>query len=132
MFKLAEGIAPYCTIWGNKSISMHPMRTYMRWDLWNSIPLNVQKSIDEIGPSGGDCWFATHSGTDGDKTLKASLDYANEYGEIIDIPEEELSDWQQLLQPVIDSNIDNVEAKGLPGKRFMTRMTELVTLYSNE
>ncbi len=132
MFKLAEGIAPYCTIWGNKSISMHPMRTYMRWELWNSFPPDVQKAIDEIGPSGGDCWFATHSGTDGDKTLKAAMDYARQYGEIINIPEEEFGDWQQLLQPVIDSNIDDIEAKGLPGRRFMTRMKELVTRYLSE
>jgi TRAP-type C4-dicarboxylate transport system substrate-binding protein len=36
MFKLAEGAAPCCTIVGDYSITMHPIRIYMKWDKWDS------------------------------------------------------------------------------------------------
>ena len=58
MFDLADHDTPYCTLTGNLSITMHPMRTYFKWDSWQKLPPDIQKIIDSLGPAGGDCWFA--------------------------------------------------------------------------
>ena len=130
MFKLAERAAPYCTFVETRSITMHPMRTFMRWSAWNSLPPDIQKIIEEIGLAGGDCWFAIQSGRDADNHLQEALEYLRENSELIKIPRGELQRWQQLIQPLRDSAISTVEAKGLPGGKFFNRMLELVEKYS--
>jgi TRAP-type C4-dicarboxylate transport system substrate-binding protein len=130
MFKLAEGVAPYCTIVESRSITMHPMRTFMKWDSWNSLPPDIQRIIEEIGPSGGDCWFAIQSGLDADNHLREALEYIRQNGELIKVPPEELKRWRQLIQPKLDSAVSTVDAKGLPGRKFLNRMIELVAEYS--
>jgi len=130
MFNLAEGAGPYCTVAESRSITMHPMRTYMKWDSWNKLPSDIQEIIDNIGPAGGDCWFAVQSGLDADNHLGEALEYIRQNGELIKVGAEELKRWRQLIQPEIDSTINSVEAKGLPGRKFINRMTELVDKYS--
>jgi TRAP-type C4-dicarboxylate transport system substrate-binding protein len=130
MFKLADGAAPYCTITGNKSITMHPMRIYMKWDTWNSLPSDIQKIIEEIGPAGPACWFAVQSGRDSDTHLQEVLEHIKQKGEIIEVSPEELERWHRVIKPVLDSNVDKLAAKGLPARQFFNRMIELVNMYS--
>jgi TRAP-type transport system periplasmic protein len=125
MFKLADGAAPYCTLTGEKSITMHPMRLYMKWDTWNRLPLEIRNIIDSIGPAGPDCWYATNSGMDADKHLQAALDYIRLKGTLFEVAAEEAERWQSLIEPVTDNIIDDVEARGLPARRFYSRMIEL-------
>ena len=130
MFKLADGAAPYCTVAGKKSITMHPMRMYMKWDTWNSLPPDIRKTIEEIGPAGSDCWYAVQSGRDADSHLREALEYIDQKGELIKVTPKELKRWRQLIQPYRDSAVDDVAAKGLPARRFFNRMIELVEEYS--
>ena len=130
MFKLADGAAPYCTIAGDRSITMHPMRTYMKWDTWNSLPPDICQIIDEIGPAGSDCWFAVQSGLDADSHLHEALEYIEKNGELIKVTPQELERWRRLVQPLLDSAVNKVEAKGLPARRFFNRMNELVAEYT--
>ena len=130
MFKLADGAAPYCTIAGDRSITMHPMRIYMKWDTWNSLPPDIQEIIEEIGPAGSDCWYAVQNGADFDMHLREALDYIKQKGELIIVSPEELERWHQLIQSYLDSVVNNVEARGLPARKFLDRMIELVTEYS--
>jgi TRAP-type C4-dicarboxylate transport system substrate-binding protein len=130
MFKLAGGTAPYCTLTGKMSITMHPMRLYMKWDTWNRLPPDICKIIEGIGPSGADCWYAVQSGIDADTHLHEALDYIKKKGELIEVSPEELKRWRQLIQPIMDSVVTNVEATGLPSRRFYNRMVELVAEYS--
>ena len=130
MFKLADGAAPYCTITGKRSITMHPMRIYMKWDTWNSLSPDICKIIEEIGPAGADCWFAIQSGRDADKHLREALEYIKQKGELIEVTPKELKRWRQLIQPNMDSAVNSVEAGGLPGRKFFNRMNELVAEYS--
>jgi TRAP-type C4-dicarboxylate transport system substrate-binding protein len=128
-FKLADGAAPNCTLAGDLSITMHPMRIYMKWDTWNKLPPDVRTAIEEIGPSGPDCWFAVQSGQDADGSLRAALDYFGQKGNIIKVAPEELKRWQRLIDPHRAAAIDAVEARGLPGKKFFARMNDLVLEY---
>jgi TRAP-type C4-dicarboxylate transport system substrate-binding protein len=130
MFKLAEGAGPYCTIAGNLSITMHPMRMFMKRDTWNSLPTDIQKTLDEIGPAGGECWFAVQSGLDADNQLRKALDYIRQNGELIEVAPDEMKRWQQIAQPRREAALSAVEAKGLPGARFFNRMNELVAEYA--
>jgi hypothetical protein len=111
---------------------MHPMRTFVKWSVWNSLPSDIQRIIEEIGPAGGDCWFATQNGQDADNHLLKAMEYLKKNGELFKVLPEELKRWQQLIQPVMNSAINNIEAQGLPGKKFFNRMTELVEKYSEK
>jgi TRAP-type C4-dicarboxylate transport system substrate-binding protein len=130
MFKLADGIAPYCTIAGKTSITMHPMRIYMKWDTWNSLPSNIRNIIEEIGPAGADCWYAVQSGQNADKHVREALEDIKQKGKLTEVFPRELKRWYQLIQPKIDSAVSDIEVKGLPGKKFFNRMVELVRKYS--
>lgn len=130
MFKLADGAAPYCTIAGKTSITMHPMRTYMKWHSWSTLPSDLQQIIEGIGPSGGDCWFALQSGLDADKHMHEALEYIKLKGELIELTQEELKRWRRLVQPHVDSAISEPEGHGLPARRFYERMIELIDKYS--
>jgi TRAP-type C4-dicarboxylate transport system substrate-binding protein len=130
MFKLADGTAPYCTLAGDRSITMHPMRIYMKRDSWNRLPPNIQKIIEETGPAGADCWFAVHSGPDADNSLIEAMENIKKKGELIRISAEELQKWQRLIQPKLESSLNELEARGLPGRKFFNRMNELVAEYS--
>ena len=132
MFKLADGAAPYCTLAGDRSITMHPMRIYMKWDTWNSLQPDIQDVIEEIGPTGSDCWYAVRNGIDFDIHLDEALDYIKQKGELIIISPEEQERWHQLIQPHLDSAVNDVEARGLPARKFFNRMIELVAEYSKQ
>ncbi len=130
MFKLADSAAPYCTITGRKSITMHPMRVYMKWDTWDRLPADLQKIIEEIGPAGPDCWFAVQSGRDSDDHLQEAMEYIKQKGEIIEITSEELERWHRLTLPILESTLNDLESKGLPAWQFFNRMIKLVEMYS--
>jgi TRAP-type C4-dicarboxylate transport system substrate-binding protein len=129
MFKLADDAAPYCTITGEKSITMHPMRIYMKWNTWNRLPDNTQDVFNELGPSGANCWYAVQNGNDSDAHMIKALDYFRQKGEITSITPDELAGWERIIQPVIDSMLDQYEQKGLRARRFVARLKELVDLY---
>jgi TRAP-type C4-dicarboxylate transport system substrate-binding protein len=129
MFRLAEGAAPYCTLAGDYSITMHPIRIYMKWDTWNKLPPDIQRVIEEIGPADSDCWYAVHSGMDADNNLLKAKEYIKQKGELFRVTPEELKRWRQSIQITQDSIMRDVEAKGLPGRRFLKRMNELVAEY---
>ena len=128
-FRLAEGAAPYCTLAGDLSITMHPIRIYMKWDTWNKLPRDIQIVIDETGPANSDCWYAIHSGTDADNSLLEAIDYIKQKGELVRLTPEELKRWRQVTHIPRDSVVRDVEARGLPGRRFFNRMNELVAEY---
>jgi TRAP-type C4-dicarboxylate transport system substrate-binding protein len=128
-FKLADGAAPYCTVTGKTSITMHPMRIYMKWDTWNSLPFGIQKAIDAIGPAGSDCWFAVQSGLDADRHLAEALEYIERKGQLIRLSPKELGKWHRLSLPGREAAIAGAEARGLPARKFFDRMNELIAEY---
>ncbi|HJX13725.1 MAG TPA: hypothetical protein VJ377_09415 [Dehalococcoidales bacterium] len=122
--------APYCTLAGELSISMHPMRIYMTWEAWNGLPPDIQKVIDSLGPSGADGWYAAQNGIVFDKTIPTAREYIRKNGEFITLAPEELSRWVEALQPVREAAIEAVEKKGKPGREFFKRMLELIKKFN--
>jgi TRAP-type transport system periplasmic protein len=123
--------APFCNVGQGASISMHPMRIYMQWEAWNSLPEDIRRILDGMGPGGGDCWTAGSIGAIFDRTIPEASAYIWENGgEIITIPSAEIALWRRLLQPLRERNIEALEVAGLPGRRFFNRLLELVEKYS--
>ncbi len=131
MFKLAANGAPYVTLTGEKSITMHPMRIYMKWDTWNGLPDNIQSVLNELGPAGSNCWYAVQNGNDSDTHLEEALEYFRQKGEITSISLDELSRLEKIIQPMTESILNEYERNDLPARRFIHRMKELVDTYSN-
>jgi TRAP-type C4-dicarboxylate transport system substrate-binding protein len=130
MFGLAEGAAPYATVFEGGSISMHPMRLYMKWETWRRLPPDVQAVMEKIGPAGDEGWFTAHAGPDADESLRGALEYIERYGEMVRIAGAEMARWRRRIQPRIDAVLSEVEAAGRPGRKFFHRMNELVAEYS--
>jgi TRAP-type C4-dicarboxylate transport system substrate-binding protein len=129
-FKLEEGAAPNCTLTGDLSITMHPMRIYMKPASWERLPADIQKTIEGIGPAGADCWYALENGRDSDTSFNKALENISSRGRLIKITEKEMERWRALARPEREAAVNAVEAAGLPGKRFFKRMNELVKEYS--
>ena len=130
MFKLADNAAPYCTITGYKSITMHPMRIYMKWGTWNRLPDTIRGVIDGLGPSGANCWYAIQNGNDSDTHLIKALDYFRQKGSVTSVMPDELVRWERMVQPVMESLLDKYEKRGLPARNYVARMKDLVDEYS--
>lgn len=130
VFKLADDVAPYCTITGERSITMHPMRIYMKWETWNRLPDTIRDVVNGLGPSGANCWYAVHNGNDSDTHLIKALEYFGQKGVITYLTQDELVRWERIMQPVTDSILNEYEKRGLPARSFITRMEELVDKFS--
>jgi TRAP-type transport system periplasmic protein len=123
--------APYCNVGEGASISMHPMRTFMKWEAWNDLPEDIRRVLDEMGPSGGDSWYAAKNGEIFDRTIPEASEYIlKNGGEIVTIPRQEMARWIEVLQPLREQKITALEAVGLPGRRFFQRILDLVQKYS--
>jgi TRAP-type C4-dicarboxylate transport system substrate-binding protein len=122
-FRLAEGTAPYCLMTGRNSITMHPMRTSMKWASWDRLPKDYQDIIDGLGPSGADCWFARESGRDAD----AHLDQALAEFEVTTFTPGQVEEFRRTIEPEVDKVLEAAEAQGRPARRFYARMVELAS-----
>jgi hypothetical protein len=106
------------------------MRVYMKWEAWDSLPQDIRQILDEMGPSGGDCWFAAMTGRVFDLTIPDATEYIlKNGGEMVTIPAGELARWIKVLQPLREQKVNALEASGLPGKKFYKRILELVEKY---
>ena len=124
-FRLAEGVAPYCLMTGRASVTMHPMRTYMKWESWRKLPAEYRAVIDGLGPAGADCWFARESGIDADAHFESAL----EEFDLTVFTDARVAEVRDIIRPEVDAVLDAVEDRGLPGRRFYARMTQLAAEY---
>lgn len=130
-FKFPEKGVPYCTIVGGLSVSMHPIRLYMKHRSWEMLPDDIREIIEGIGPAGEGCWFAAANGASNDTMVSETLDYIRESGGEVIVPAaDELERWVKLAAPLREESIGKAEAAGQPGKRFFERMLALVEEYS--
>ena len=99
-----------------------PFFVSMNLDRWNDLPKDIQKVFDEVSEAyidiAGEVW---------DKASEAGLAYAREEGlKIIDLPDDERARWHERYQPLREEYIQEMEAKGLPGKAFLEEIDALI------
>lgn len=104
----------------------------MNLDSWNKLPRDIQKIVDEC--SG--LKYSQYSGKVWDETnvefLPKIIDYDKKAGnpEIYYISDSERARWKEAVTPVYDEWVNEMEAKGLPGKAILKDLRALVKKYS--
>jgi TRAP-type C4-dicarboxylate transport system substrate-binding protein len=125
-FRLADGTALHCLRTGRASITMHPMRTYMKWESWRKLPQSYRDVIDSLGPAGAACWFARESGRDADAHFEEAL---GEF-EVTTFTSKQVEELRQTIQPEVEKVLNAAGAQGRPARRFYERMVELASRYT--
>jgi len=99
----------------------------MNKDVWNSLPPDVQKVIDELSPEISQ-WTAEYH----DNHVKEALDWsAKEQGlQVTTLSEEEKANWFKKLQPLQDKLVSDLKAQGMPAEEYKNRLYELKDKYS--
>ena len=112
-WKMAE-VVDYCTL----DLPIAYTSTFyvvMNKDKWNSLPKDVQATIQQINKE----WIVKH-GKAWDESDAAGKAYLLEKGgKIIPLSPEEGAKWKKAVAPVIDEYAADVEKKGLPGKELV-------------
>jgi TRAP-type C4-dicarboxylate transport system substrate-binding protein len=102
------------------------MFVVMNPEKWNALPKDLQTIIEEVSEE----WVDVHG-----KTWDRSDDQGREFtlskgNEIIYLSDEENKRWAEAVQPIIENYINTTEEKGLPGKKAVVQVKELIDKYS--
>jgi TRAP-type C4-dicarboxylate transport system substrate-binding protein len=90
--------------------------TAMNKKKWESLPKNVQETIEKINKE----WIEK-SGEGWDRIDKAGKEYGLSKGiTFITLPKDESERWIKAVQPVLDDYVKAMAAKGLPGREALT------------
>jgi len=122
-YKLGE-VIHHVTIKGGR---FHPWWFVMNWDSWNSLPSDLQETLEELS---GD-YYVDRWDDYMNETTPGLISTATEYGiDVIELPKEELERWDVISKPVQDQFVADLEAKGLPGKNILERISQLSEEYN--
>ncbi|WP_148133244.1 TRAP transporter substrate-binding protein [Candidatus Formimonas warabiya] len=123
--KLAESVK-YVT---DYPLTVTTFVAVMNQDVWNTLPADVQKAIDELGPE-----MAAWTGDYMDNHVQEALEWSkNEHGlEITSLSPEEAANWDKKLQPMQNNLVAELKAQGLPAEEYQKRLYELKDKYSKE
>ena len=102
------------------------MFVVMNLKKWNALPKDLQAILEAVSEE----WVEVHG-----KTWDQSDDEGREFtlskgNEIIPLSEEENKRWEEAVQPIIEDYIAAAEGKGLPGKKAVAQVKELIGTYS--
>ncbi len=93
---------------------------------WNALPKDIQKVFAEVSaawvPKHGEAWDSSDAAG-----RKYSLSLGNK---IIPLSKEESARWVKAVGPVIDDYAAKLEAKGLPGKKYVKYIKKQIKKYS--
>lgn len=110
------------------------MCVFMNLDAWNSLPADVQKTIDDV--SG--LKYNLSTGAIMDETdaqfLQMIIEQDKEKGnpEVYYLPEEERARWAEATATVRDNWVAEMEAKGIPGKQMLEDAYALVKEFQEQ
>lgn len=94
----------------------------MNLQRWNSLPPEIKKIFEDVSLEYIDKHGKAWNDADND-----AVKMIEEMGkETIVLTEEETQKWQEKVRPILDLYADNAEARGLPGKAFLSDMLNSV------
>ncbi|WP_236005992.1 TRAP transporter substrate-binding protein [Paradesulfitobacterium ferrireducens] len=122
-FKLAE-IEKYVT---DYPLTLNTFVAVMNKDVWNSLPPDVQKVIDELNSE-----MAVFAGDYLDNHVKEAMEWSKkEQGlKVVTLDPEEKKKWDILIQPLQDQAVKAAADKGLPAENYKKKLYELIAKYS--
>ena len=95
---------------------------------WDSLPPDIQAVLTAVSaewaPRHGQAWNAAD---DEGRALVAELGR-----ETIALSPEETARWQAAVAPVLNTYVEQVAAKGLPGQAFLDDLKQLVAAASRQ
>ncbi len=95
----------------------------MNKDKWNSLPKNVQATIEKTSEE----WIEK-TGKMWDEIDKGGRDFAEKLGnKVITLSKEEDAKWAKLVRPILDDYVTNMKAKNLPGDEALKFYLDLVS-----
>jgi len=101
----------------------------MNLEKWNSLPAEVQQAFDQTNEK-----WAEKAGQIWDSHMQEGFDYGvKENGmEVIELSADETAKWKALLAPLHDKYLEDMKAKGLPGKEVLDWVLEAGEKYSQQ
>lgn len=82
---------------------------------WNSLPPDVQKIIEQLNQE----WIEK-TGQVWDGVDKSAKEYSLKLGhKVITLPKEEEERWTKAVKPLLDTYVNNMKAKNLPGEEAL-------------
>jgi TRAP-type C4-dicarboxylate transport system substrate-binding protein len=122
-FKLSE-VTNYLTVGGESGFG--PYCTGMNLKVWNSLPPDIQKIIDEESAKAS---VLNSRGWDLKEQAAIELMKRTPGKEVIYLSPKERDRWREKVQPLYDKWIAEREAKGLPAKQFFDETRRLFEKY---
>ena len=124
-FKYAE-MCKYVTMLNGP---VYPFAVVMNMAKWNSLPKDVQKVFDEMGPQ-----QAVWTGTYMDNHVNDSIAWSkkNHNIEITVLPKEEKAKWDKMLEPLTGKWIADAKAKGLPAQAIVADIKAFLAMYAGQ
>ncbi len=102
------------------------MFVVMNKQKYESLPPEVQKVFDEVGEE----WVGVH-GKVWDDADREGRKFVEDLGrKIHKLPPDEEKKWVAAVKPIIQQYVDKSEKKGLPGKKAVELIRELIAKYS--
>jgi TRAP-type C4-dicarboxylate transport system substrate-binding protein len=87
----------------------------MNKDKWNSLPKDVQATIEKVNEE----WIEK-TGKMWDEIDKSGKEFAEKLGsEVISLSKEEDGKWAKLVRPILDEYVKNMKEKNLPGEEAL-------------
>jgi len=122
-FKYAE-ICRFATM---TNTVIYPFAVVMNMKTWNSLPPDVQKVMDDLGPEQAE-WTGNYM----DHHVQEAIDWSreNHQVEFITIPAEERPEWDEKLQFITEEWIKEAKAKGLPAEDIVADIKALIKKYT--
>lgn len=100
----------------------------MNLQTWNKLPKDIQEIIDGMQDWTVDMMDKAVLLQDQEARPKATKEFGIEF---IELSQEQKELWDQRTRPVMSEYMKDLESKGLPGKKFMSRFLELDRKYSD-
>jgi TRAP-type C4-dicarboxylate transport system substrate-binding protein len=112
-FKLAEVVQYSTECYGIGYAGVH--FTTMNKDKWNALPPDIQKIIRDVNeewiPKTGKLW---------DELDRSGKEFSLKLGhKMIPLSQKEEEEWIKALNPLFDTYVKNMKAKGLPGEEAL-------------
>ncbi len=87
----------------------------MNKDRWNSLPPDIQKTIEQVNEE----WIEK-TGKSWDEIDKSGMEFTKKLGnKVIQLSKEEDERWVKAVRPVFDEYVKSMKQKGLPGEEAL-------------
>lgn len=112
----------------NVDISYRNCPTIININTYNNLPADIKKIFDEVSDGVAMTKRAAQAYDQSNTKIRTEIeDYHVKAGHapVFKLPDTEKTKWRGMIQPVIDTWVNGVESKGLPGKAMLADLPGL-------